>query len=63
MRDFAKASKLLLQPLPGPPEQYLDPTFPHIGTGQVYQDFNIEEHMVTEPTDSRYGDTARWNLL
>lgn len=63
MQQFAKASRLLLQPLPGTTDKFLDPTYPHPVEGQDHQDFDIEKETVSKPTTSPYGDTDRWDLF
>ena len=55
MQDFAKASRLLVQPLSGTSDQFLDPTYPKPKEEQKPQDFDIR----TSP----YGDIDRWDLL
>lgn len=64
MRDFAKASRLLVQPLPGTTNQFLDPTWPQPDAEHRQNtDFNIEEASTGEPTTSPYGDLDRWDML
>lgn len=63
MVDFAKASRLLLQPLSGTTDRYLDPTYPRPSEGQMPQDFNIEKEVASAPSTSPYGDVDRWDLL
>jgi hypothetical protein len=63
MKDFARASRLLVQPLPNTTNEFLDPTRPQPTADQSYTDFNIDGHATTEPTDSPYGDIARWDIL
>jgi len=65
MTDFARATRLLIQPLPGTTDTFLDPTnprprFPNEG----HVDFRFEEqHVVSEPTESPFGDIRRWDVL
>lgn len=63
MTQFARASRLLLQPLNETSEHFLDPTYPMPTAEQGYTDFMLEEHSVSESTDSPYGDPSRWDLL
>lgn len=65
MTAFARASQLLVQPLPqtSDQKQYLDPTYPQPTEEQGYTDFMLGEHSTTQPTDSPYGDLRRWDLL
>jgi hypothetical protein len=63
--EFARASQLLVQPLPqtSDQEQYLDPTYPRPTEEQEYTDFMLDEHSISQPTNSPYGDLSRWDLL
>lgn len=64
MRDFAKASRLLVQPLLGQTDEFLDPTWPRPDEqNQAPLDFNIHEATTGEPTTSPYGDLDRWDML
>ena len=65
MSDFAKASRLLLQPLsePDSAEQFLDPSHPQPQEDQKPQDFDIMKDSTDEPSTSPYGDIHRWDLL
>jgi hypothetical protein len=63
MREFARASRLLVQPLHGATDSYLDPTHPEPREDQEYSDFDINSNAVTEPKTSPYGDISRWDLL
>ena len=63
MRNFAKASRLLVQPLPGTSNKFLDPTYPQPTKGQEAQDFYIDKETTSEPSTSPYGDVDRWDLL
>jgi hypothetical protein len=60
MRDFARASRLLLQPLPGTSDQFLDPA-DH--PSKKPKDFDTRKHSVTTPSTSPYADLSRWDLL
>lgn len=65
MQDFARASRLLVQPLKGTENRYADPTFPKSKKSQSYTNLPVdanEEHTVS-PTTSPYGDLDRWDLL
>ncbi|KAK7732139.1 hypothetical protein SLS57_001119 [Botryosphaeria dothidea] len=63
MQDFARASRLLPQPLPGTPERFLDPTYPRPAAGQVPENFILGEDRTTVPSTSPYGDLDRWDVL
>jgi len=63
MKDFARASRLLVQPIPGTSDQMLDPTYPRPGEAQGPQDFDIRTEVTTEPITSPYGDLERWDLV
>ena len=63
MRDFARASRLLVQPLPGSSDKFLDPTHPRPSPGQDSSDFYIGEHTTSEPSTSPYGDIDKWDLF
>lgn len=63
MSDFARASRLLVQPLSGTSDQFLDPTYPQPKGDQMPQDFDIKRDVTGEPSTSPYGDINRWDLL
>ncbi|KAK0337605.1 hypothetical protein LTR91_005065 [Friedmanniomyces endolithicus] len=63
MQDFARASRLLVQPLPGTSNQMLDPTYPEPGEAQGALDFDITKGTTTVPTTSPYGDIDRWDIF
>lgn len=63
MSDFAKASRLLVQPLSGTSDHFLDPTHPQPKGDQRPQDFDINKDVTGEPSTSPYGDIDRWDLL
>lgn len=63
MRDFAKASRLLVQPLSGKPDRFLDPTHPRPKDDQEPQNFDIRKDVTGDPTTSPYGDVDRWDLF
>jgi hypothetical protein len=63
MKDFARASRMLVQPLKGSSDKFLDPTFPNAESGQTYKDFLIADGVVQEPGFSPYGDVNRWDVL
>ncbi|OJD34676.1 glycosyltransferase family 25 protein [Diplodia corticola] len=70
LRDFARASQMLVQPLSGKPDQFLDPTHPSPAAGQEQepQNFMLDEYsdngeLMAEPTTSPYGDIDRWDVL
>lgn len=63
MTEFARASRLLVQPLASETNDFLDPSHPKPQEHEIYQDFKIDEHVTSEPQDSPYGDIGRWDLL
>ena len=63
MRDFAKALRLLIQPLSGTLDQFLDSTYPQPKGDQKPQDFDIRKDVTSEPSTSPYGDIDRWDLF
>ncbi|OJD29341.1 glycosyltransferase family 25 protein [Diplodia corticola] len=64
MQDFARASQLLVQPLHGTTDRFLDPTHPTPQAGQSPQDFEVGDTAATaQPTTSPYGDIDRWDML
>ncbi|KAK3722967.1 hypothetical protein LTR37_002112 [Vermiconidia calcicola] len=63
MQDFAKASRLLLQPLPGTTDRFLDPSYPSPSPGQKPQDFDITKEVTQLPSSSPYGDLKYWDFL
>ena len=63
MQDFAKAARLLVQPLLGTSNQFLDPTYPQPIAGQQPQNFEIGKNITAEPSTSPYGDIDRWDLF
>ena len=63
MTAFAKASRLLVQPLSGTSDQFLDPTHPRPKEDEKPQDFDIRKDATSEPSTSPYGDIDRWDLL
>nr|POE75491.1 hypothetical protein CFP56_53603 [Quercus suber] len=66
MRNFAKASRLLVQPLPGETrDRYLDPTYLPQGEKESREvnNFHVGIDSTSEPTTSPYGDLDRWDLL
>ncbi|KAM3414313.1 hypothetical protein BST61_g10964 [Cercospora zeina] len=65
MRDFAKASRLLLQPLPDTKDEFLDPTWPRPDSWSPEPpSFEVDNQtLTTAPTTSPYGDLSRWEML
>nr|POF13041.1 dexh-box atp-dependent rna helicase dexh13 [Quercus suber] len=66
MRNFAKASRLLVQPLPGGTgNEFLDPTYlPQAEKeSREVKNFHVGVDSTSEPTTSPYGDLDRWDLL
>lgn len=60
MQQFAEASRLLLQPLSGTSNDFLDRA--NIA-GQKPQDFDVTKYSVTTPLTSPYADVDRWDIL
>lgn len=64
MLDIAKASQLLVQPLPGTKDKMLDPTYPQpTSMAEKHTDFFIERDRTTRSQISPYGDLERWDML
>lgn len=63
MQDFARASRLLVQPLIGTTDRMLDPTYSEPGEAQGARDFDITKEVTAEPTTSPYGNLDRWDLF
>ena len=63
MRDLAKASRLLVQPISDISNKFLDPTHPQPNQSQTPQDFDIRKDITGSPSTSPYGDIDRWDLL
>jgi len=65
MEDFARASRLLLQPVSGTAATYLDPTIlnPSEAMIQGVQTFDVAQNVVPEATSSPYGDVHQWDLF
>ena len=61
MRDFAKASRLLIQP--DKSDRFLDPTYPQPNGNQTPQNFDIKKDITGNPSTSPYGDIDHWDLL
>ena len=63
MTDFAKASRLLVQPKLGTSDSFLDPTYPRPKKDQKPQNFDISKDLTGRPSSSPYGDIDRWDIL
>ena len=64
LRSFAQASQLLLQPLQGTEDQYLDPTHQrHSPDEPQPTDLDFTSGPVTLSKSSPYGDLDRWDIL
>ncbi|QIX00324.1 hypothetical protein AMS68_005841 [Peltaster fructicola] len=63
MQDFAKAARVMLQPLKGS-QDHADPSYP-VPADQSMKHTNLrhEDFKVEEPTTSPYGDLSNWDLL
>lgn len=63
MQDFARASQLLLQPLSGIQDGWLDPTHNGDVEGQNPREFYVNDNYpVTKPITSPYGDLDKWDV-
>ncbi|KXS98932.1 hypothetical protein AC578_7461 [Pseudocercospora eumusae] len=63
--EFAKGTRLLVQPIKGTEDTFLDPTNPRKSRDDRYVDIDIEtsaERTLT-PTSSPYGNIDRWDML
>jgi len=63
MQDFARASRLLVQPIPGTSDRFLDPSYPQPSNDQQPRNFEVGKEQAAEPTSSPYGDIDRWDLF
>jgi hypothetical protein len=68
MQDYARASRMLIQPLSSSSkgddgEHFLDPTYPRATPGQTPSSFPLSQSTVLEPRSSPYGDLHRWDVL
>lgn len=63
IKSFVRTSRLLVQPLPGTTDKFLDPTHPQPEANDGYKDFDLEGHSTEEPKESPYGDLNRWDLF
>ncbi|KAK3661688.1 hypothetical protein LTR56_000177 [Elasticomyces elasticus] len=64
MRDFAKATRLLVQPLRGTSDSFMDPTYPQPNPDAQPSSFDIKgDDPTLEPSTSPYGDLDRWGML
>lgn len=62
MQDFARSTRLLMQPVRGSTHKFLDPTHSgHHSKGP--NDIDVRKEITTEPTTSPYGDIHRWDVL
>jgi hypothetical protein len=57
--DFAIASRLLIQLIPGGQGRLLDPSFPQPSAGQQPSNLVVGQDHVTDPTTSPYRDIDR----
>lgn len=62
MQNFARASRLHVQPRIGTRDQYLDPTNPRVSQNEQPNDLSLSDQVKT-PTTSPYGDLNRWDLF
>lgn len=62
LQEFAKASRYLLQPIPGTKNEHYDTTNPRRSSDEQGRDLTLEG-TVTLPTTSPYGDLDRWDVL
>ena len=65
LKDFAKASRTLLQPLANSKDTFLDPTYPRPGNDSHPDSLEVAENFwkTAEPATSPYGDIDRWDLF
>ncbi|KAK3613861.1 hypothetical protein LTR56_025914 [Elasticomyces elasticus] len=64
MRDFAKVTRLLVQPLRGTSDSFMDPTYPQSDLDAQPSSFDIKgDDPTLEPSTSPYGDLDRWGML
>ena len=64
MHTFARASRLLVQPLRDTEDQFLDPSYPTPAPDQGAEEFNLTtDYAVESPASSPYGDLRRWDAL
>jgi hypothetical protein len=63
MQTFAQASKILVQPLRGKTDLFLDPTYPASQPSDASQEFPLSYRVIRKPTTSPYGDLNRWDVL
>jgi hypothetical protein len=63
MEDFAKASRLLLQPMAGTSDRFVDPTYHSTAHAEAPINFDTRRSLTTPPLTSPYGDLDRWDLL
>lgn len=63
MADFARASRLLIQPPRHAPDQIPKRTASRPTAHEVRQDFTVNEHENSEPAGSPYGEIDHWDLL
>ncbi|KAF2209961.1 glycosyltransferase family 25 protein [Cercospora zeae-maydis SCOH1-5] len=63
MQDFARGSQMLIQPLQGTTDQYLDPTINGPTDEHEHSDFAVGDAVIEESVTSPYGDLDRWDLL
>ncbi|KAK4618247.1 hypothetical protein CLAFUW4_11967 [Fulvia fulva] len=63
IKGFARALRLLVQPVKGTKDAFLDPTYPYAQEGQQFSEFEVDRHEVSAPSTSPFGDTDRWDML
>ena len=63
MKNLARGSRLLLQPLEGTTDEFLDPSYSHSSADRIPRDFDINKFKTSIPSTSPYGDVTRWDLL
>lgn len=63
MQDFAKAARLLVQPVREGSDDLLDPTSPQPSSGQQPTSFEVGKGQTRVPKSSPYGDVERWDLF
>ncbi|EME39463.1 glycosyltransferase family 25 protein [Dothistroma septosporum NZE10] len=64
LHTFARASRVLIQPIRDTGNQFLDSSYPIPSDGRGPEEFNITSNYgIEDPTSSPYGDLDRWDAL
>ncbi|KAF2770273.1 hypothetical protein EJ03DRAFT_78104 [Teratosphaeria nubilosa] len=64
MRDYARASQLLIQPLKNTTDEYLDPTYPQPSENDRPASFFVgrDDNLTAKATTSPFGDAHSWDM-